>query len=382
MKLLIRFMKNKDIILLIIAFSFIFAGIDTAQQYLSSIFYTHNIETLSFISLSLVYLSFAFSTLFSPFFCRKFGLKKSLFFSSIFYPLFIVSIVLKSEILIYTASVFLGFAASLLWTANGTYLTRVTDDKNRGFFTGLLFSLLPLGTTITVFIISFFVELISYTTLYFILFLISSLGVIMLLFLSDVDNIKKYKLYPRQIITKKPMLLMIPFIFSSYYIFGLMISTIPIKITSLFGLSFVGKIASIFFISLVLFPLIIGRLSDQYGVKKFAYLSLFSGAIGFVILLNSNSVILFGIGIFLVALNYASLLALSYPIISYLFEDLDSAMAVRWMVASLAVFSAVFSSNFLSFYELIIAGAIFSLFSLITLNVLFSKYFKKGNKMY
>lgn len=365
-------MKNKNLIFLFIGFLLLFMGFDSSQYYFSSIFYSENIKLVSLISLSLIYLTFAIATFFSPFFCRKLGLKKSLFISSLFYPLFILSVLLKSEIFIYLASIFLGFAASIIWTAQGTYFVQQTNDKNRGFYSGLFFAMIPLGTSFAVFLSSFFVETVNYVVIYFILFLISIVGSILLLVPSDKGRMGDYKLSPGQVMRKKTMKFLIPFIFSSSFITGLMLSVIPIRITDLFGLGSVGKIVAVFTFSGVIISVLIGKLSDRYGIKRFVYLSLISGIIGFVLLINSELISLFNLGILMVSFCYSSFLSLGYPIISKLFKhDLDSAMAVRLMMFSLAVFSSIVLSSFLSFSVMILIGAVLTVFSLVSVRYLF-----------
>ncbi|MCX6738283.1 MAG: MFS transporter [Candidatus Parcubacteria bacterium] len=365
-------MKNKNLVFLFIGFLLLFMGFDSSQYYFSSIFYSENIKLISLVSLSLIYLTFAIATFFSPFFCRKLGLKKSFFVSSLFYPLFILSVLFKSEIFIYLASIFLGFAASIIWTAQGTYLVQQTNEKNRGFYSGLFFAMIPLGTSFMVFLSSFFVEAISFVVIYFVLFLISIAGSILLLVPSDSGRMRDYKLSPRQVIRKKSMISLMPFLFSSSFVSGLMLSVIPIRITDFFGLGYVGKIVAIFTFSGVIISVLIGKLSDKYGTRRFVYISSISGIIGFILLLCSESIPLFSLGVLMLSVCYSSFLALGYPIMSKLFkDDLDSAMAIRLTMFSLAVFFSVILSNFLNFSIMILIGTVSTIFSLVSVRYLF-----------
>lgn len=374
-------MADKNMIFLILAFLLIFMGFDTAQMYFSSVFSTEDIESISFISLSLIYVTLALSTLFAPNICRKLGNKKSLFLSSLFYPLFVISIIFRSELLIYISSVFLGVAASIIWTAQGVYITKITTDENRGFYSGLFFSLLPIGTFFMVLGISFIIEYINYTSIFLVLFLIMLLGSFSFLFLSDVKNTNVYKKTTLQTLYKKKMLLFVPFVVSSYYFAGFMLSVAQVRVADLFGLAAVGKIASVYMISLVIFPFLVGKLSDKYGIEKFSYISAISSIIGFAILYASESLLLIALGTVLVSYHFASCMALSYPIVSRLFgKELDSAMAARWMVSSIGVSIPLLSSLFLSFRDIVVLGAILSFVSLICLKYLFSIFMLKTKK--
>ncbi len=367
------YMKNKSIIFLIIAFFLIFAGFDSSQQYLSSIFYTRNFEMISFIALSILYITSIPANFIAPFFCRKFGLKKSLFFSSLAYPVFIISIVLRSEIMLYISSVIIAFAGSMLWISHGTYLTRSTTNKNRGFYSGLSFSFLVIGSAITIFFMSFFVEKVGYNVIYFILFLIACLGSISLLFISDIDTVEKHALHPIKLIKKKSMLLFAPFIFSSYFIVGSIISRIPIRITDLFGLGYVGKIAPIFGVTICIFSFLVGKLSDKYGFNRFAYISVLSSIAGFFLILVSHSVLMFSIGIFLIGLAHSSFLGLNYPILHSLFEkEVDSAMALKGVFCCMGIATPLVLSMFVGFQVIVITGIVLSVISLLSIKHLFS----------
>jgi len=366
-------MKNKSIIFLIIAFFLIFAGFDSSQQYLSSIFYTKNFEMISFIALSILYITSIPANFIAPFFCRKFGLKKSLFFSSLAYPLFILSVVLRSEIMLYITSAILAFAGSMLWISHGTYLTKSTTNENRGFYSGLSFSFLVIGSAITIFFMSFFVEKVGYNVIYFILFLIACLGSISLLFISDINTVEKHALHPIKLIKKKSMLLFAPFIISSFFIMGSMISRIPIRITDLFGLSYVGKIISIYGVTICIFSFLIGKLSDKYGYKRFSYLSILSAMLGFIIILISNDIFSFGLGIFFLGLSQSSFLALMYTILHSLFErEIDSAMALKGVFCCIGIATPLVLSMFVGFQVIVITGIVFSAISLLSIKYLFS----------
>ena len=366
-------MKNKGIIFLIVAFFLIFAGFDSSQQYLSSIFYTKNFEMISFICLSIIYIGAIPVNFFVPAICRKFGLKKSLFFSSLAYPFFILSVVLRSEIMLYISSAVIAFAGSILWMSHGTYLTKSTTDKNRGFYSGISFSLLVIGSSITVFFMSFFVEKVGYTTIYFILFLIACFGSISLLFLSNIKAVERHAIHPIKLIKNKSMLLFAPFTLSSYFVVGSMISRIPIRITDLFSLSYVGKIISIFGFTIAISTFIIGRLSDKYGYKRFSYLAILSAILGFAIILVSSDVFSFGLGIFFLGLSQSSFLALMYPILHSLFKrEIDSAMALKGVFCCIGIATPLILSMFVGFQVIVITGIVFSTISLLSIKYLFS----------
>jgi len=365
-------MPNRPAIVLIIAFCIIFAGYNAAQQYLSAVFHSSGAEAVAFVSLSIIYLSLAAANFMAPRICRRLGLKKSLFFSSLAYPVYIAAVSVSSEWAIYASSVLIGVAGAVLWTAHGTYLMKVTNEKDRGFYSGLSFSLLNLGSTLMVFGASFFIEATGRSVTYAIFAVVALVGSLSLLMLTVIKGSEEKSLSPIRLVKQKRMLLLVVFIFSVSLGSGLMAGSIPVRMTDLYGLSMMGRLAGMYLFLTFLVPLVVGWLLDRHGIKAFAYLAVISQIVGFALMLSFQSVLLFGMGLALLAYANGSYMAAIYPIITVSFKrDVDSAMAIRMTAMSLAVVAAIASSGVVSFFIQGIALIIFSLLSLVTLYLFF-----------
>lgn len=365
-------MPNRNAIVLVAAFSIIFAGYNASQQYFSAVFHVSGAENIAFISLSIVYASLAITNFWSPEICRRLGLKASLFISSLTYPVFIATVVFSIEPLIYIASVGLGFGGSILWTAHGSYLVKVTSEKERGFYSGLSFSLINLGSAAMVFAASFFMETVAYSVTYAVFAITAMVGALGLLLLHGTGKVSIKSLMPMRLLMKRRMMLLAFFIFTVSLSSGMMASSIPVRMTDLFGLQMTGRFAGIYMFITFLSPLVVGWVSDRRGPKKFAYLASIAQVVGFTLMLASDSAVTFGTGLALVAYANGSYLAIIYPVLaSHFSKDLDSAMAIRMTAMSIAAVLAISSSALIPFFEQSAAVITFSVISFIALAVFF-----------
>eukprot|EP00076_Gallus_gallus_P027469 XP_015150777.1 UNC93-like protein MFSD11 isoform X2 [Gallus gallus] len=92
--------------------------------------------------MSIIYGVFSASNLISPSVVALVGPQLSMFISGIFYSLYIAVFIQPSTWSFYTASVFIGIAAAVLWTAQGNCLTINSDENTIGRNSGVFWALL------------------------------------------------------------------------------------------------------------------------------------------------------------------------------------------------------------------------------------------------
>lgn len=95
-----------------------------------------------YTSMSIIYGVFSASNLISPSVVALVGPQLSMFISGIFYSLYIAVFIQPSTWTFYTASVFIGIAAAVLWTAQGNCLTINSDENTIGRNSGVFWALL------------------------------------------------------------------------------------------------------------------------------------------------------------------------------------------------------------------------------------------------
>lgn len=131
-------MISNDVKKLSIAFFLIFLGYNGVQQFLTTYFSSLGYEHLGFQSLTVIYLTFAVFYPIAVIFVARQGLKTSMIFGSIFYSVFIASLISRNPTLILLSSALLGIAATILWVGQGGYLIRASNPKFYGANSGFL----------------------------------------------------------------------------------------------------------------------------------------------------------------------------------------------------------------------------------------------------
>jgi MFS family permease len=116
------------LLILSFGFLFVFTAFNTAQNLAAKILRDNDLGEMGFYSLASVYASFGACSVFSSNVVKRLGMKRSMFFGSLCYVIYLASYTLacRPEVpksitifgLIFTAVV-CGFGSSLLWTAQG-----------------------------------------------------------------------------------------------------------------------------------------------------------------------------------------------------------------------------------------------------------------------
>lgn len=124
---------TRDVHMLSISFLLIFLAFGAAQ----------NLETtinkdLGTISLGILYVSFMFCSMVASLVVRLMGSKNALILGTSGYWLFVAANLKPSWITMVPASLYLGFAASIIWVGQGTYLTSIARShaKDHGVHEG------------------------------------------------------------------------------------------------------------------------------------------------------------------------------------------------------------------------------------------------------
>ncbi|XP_006145791.1 UNC93-like protein MFSD11 isoform X2 [Tupaia chinensis] len=144
--------KLFNIIILGVAFMFMFTAFQTcgnvAQTVIRSL-NTTDFHGSGYTSMAIIYGVFSASNLITPSVVAIVGPQLSMFVSGLFYSMYIAVFIQPFTWSFYTASVFIGIAAAVLWTAQGNCLTINSDEhtigRNSGIFWALLQSSLFFG---------------------------------------------------------------------------------------------------------------------------------------------------------------------------------------------------------------------------------------------
>jgi len=340
---------NQPIKILSLSFLFIFLGFSGVERYLTAFFSEAGMTEVGFYSLILIYLFFLLFDPLSAVFVSKYGAKKCMILASIFYSLFILSLLSENVILIYFASALLGIAASFLWTGQNSYLIRVSDEKSYGAASGFFNSLKSLGAASGVLFLGFLITIFYFQLPFLIFSVFPLIGLILLLHLKDVRveaKINRFQLL-RKSITSKTALRLSALWFSLYFIFGLTIGIIPIQIKDILGIFYVGILSSLFFILAIILAYPLGKLSDIIGRKQMIIFSYILLILGLFSLYLSKSVFPLMVGILLLALIWTILRTVTIALVGDVAtkNNLEFLTALFWMVQNIGVVSALFLSQ-------------------------------------
>ncbi|XP_074016206.1 UNC93-like protein MFSD11 isoform X1 [Numenius arquata] len=137
--------KLFNIIILGVSFMFIFTAFQTCGNIAQTVITNLNntdFHGSGYTSMSIIYGVFSASNLISPSVVAIVGPQLSMFVSGIFYSLYIAVFIQPATWTFYTASVFIGIAAAVLWTAQGNCLTVNSDENTIGRNSGVFWALL------------------------------------------------------------------------------------------------------------------------------------------------------------------------------------------------------------------------------------------------
>ncbi|KAJ4893217.1 UNC93-like protein 3 [Raphanus sativus] len=187
---------TRDVHMLSISFLLIFLAFGAAQ----------NLETtinkdLGTISLGILYVSFMFCSMVASLVVRLMGSKNALILGTSGYWLFVAANLKPSWITMVPASLYLGFAASIIWVGQGTYLTSIARSHAKdhnvhegsiiGVFNGEFWAVFAchqlFGNLITLTLLKDGKE--GSTTLLLLVFLlIMTFGTILMFFIRKIDG--------------------------------------------------------------------------------------------------------------------------------------------------------------------------------------------------
>jgi len=135
----VPFYKKKGLLnTYVLGFSFLilFMAFSPAQNLQTSLH-----KDMGFVSLSVLYLVFSFSNFISPFVVIYFGEKTSLIIGALAYCVYIASNIKVTLVTLICASAVIGWGAAVLWTAQGTVVTRSAPPGKLGAYNGVFFGI-------------------------------------------------------------------------------------------------------------------------------------------------------------------------------------------------------------------------------------------------
>jgi len=372
---------NRNVLIISLAFLFIFFGFGGVHSFITTYFSQLNMVHVGFISLILIYL---FMMLLSPLagiFVSKFGSKKCMIFGALFYSLFIFTLLTGSVLLIYIASILLGLGAALIWTGQGSYLIRASDEKFYGGAAGFFNTLSILGISIGILLLGFLVSIFSFKGPFFVYAFLPLVGFWLLWGLEDLrtkESTNQFVLIKKSIRNSTVWRLSL-FMFSFNFVSGLVIGIIPLKIKSILGVTYIGILLSLYYLVPIISSYVFGKFSDIKGRKKFIIYSYLIGIAGLLFLYFSLGPFLLILGMVLLALDFAIAKPMSIALVGDVTTEnnIDFVVALFGMIQTSGMVIALSLGSFVEGRIVYMISAIVMAISLLILFPLFRMSFTK-----
>lgn len=379
-------LKDKNLLLLAISLAFLFFGWNAAEQHLTSFYATQGMASVAYRSLAIIYATIVVGNSLGPGVTNFLGLKNSILLGFLTYILLTFAIPTKIPWLVFLFSAALGVGAGISGIAQIDFLKRIAPPKKRGEYAGAIGSLRTLGGFLGVFSVSFFLQKWSLGTIYTLLGLVMTGGLITLSKLPRLQKKKGKNLsFPSSwgkilAMTKdKRVLLLIPNAVAGGFLLGLVLSTVPVLIKNEFGLHWVGIITSVWHLTLAVFSLGGGVISDLKGRFPVIYASILTGVLAMILLLSVKTLPAIALIMFLVglqgSLGGAAGAALNLDLFEEKIKEASAALGILSLL--LGTVPSFLLNQFFSQNQIFGAAISFSILGGICLRALEIKFFKK-----
>lgn len=340
---------TNNVKLLSMGFFLIFFGFNGIQQYITTYFQDLGMRGIGFISLTLIYLVFTLASPFCAGIVARIGAKQSMNLAAGFYILYCLALLTASQAIIYIASVFLGAAGALLWTAQNAYLIRASDRAVYGTNAGVFSTIFSIGTALGILLLGWLLPVVGFYKGFFVFALAPILA---FLFFARMDNIRSAVQYSKRHsitrVLKSPTALRISAVWFPFnFINGLIIGVLPLTIGKVFGnLQAIGILTAFFFIAPVITAYALGRLSDRAGREHMISTMYALSIIGVGLLFLVDNAAMLVAAIVLLSGNYGLARTITFALVGDVSpaENVEDISALTWTVQGAALVSALLLS--------------------------------------
>jgi MFS family permease len=353
----------RDIWLLGTAFLVLFCGYDGVQQYVTTYFDERGQAALGFQALVVLYVAFSLSGSISSVVVKRLGAKRSMIIAAPVYSLFMAAVLSACAVAVYVASVALGVAAALLWTAQGAYFVRASKRETLGANAGLFTTLSAVGPALGVVLTGIGISSFSYTATFSVAALLPLVAALVFGLLDNKSGGLGAQVGKRRafrVFRSRTAWRFSGIWFASWMLLGLSVGTIPIQVTQAVGTGWSGALLALTFIAPIVISYPVGRLSDGKSRILVTALGLFAGFVSQLVLFAVTSAAGITLGVVAVSLSFAILSTVSMALLGDLagHQYVDSLSAFSTTVKTVGMMTALIVADVLRNRNTYLVGAI------------------------
>lgn len=337
---------TRDARWLSLGFLLMFFGFDGVQQYVTIFFQDANATHVGFTSLVLIYAAFMLMNPLSPTVINRLGSKRSMLLTFGAYALYCIGLLSKTPALIYGLSLILGASAGILWTAQNSYLVRVSAAGQYGKHAGFFGTSFAIGAGLGVFTMGVLIPRVGTTIAFASFASIIALGGACFWKLRDVRGEAMPRGSMRKMLRSATAIRYSMLWLAFNFIQGLVLGIIPLKIADTMSIGAVGPLIALFYISPIAFSYVVGKRSDQTGRRGWTWLMLALGVIGLLVtMVAANSTLLIA-GVIILALNFGISRTITFALVGDVTtkENTENFSALVWAVQAAATLGALLLS--------------------------------------
>ncbi len=288
--------KNKNILLLSLAFGLLFFGFNAAEQHFTAFYQAIGKQNLAYESLAILYVAIILGNFIGPTVVRKIGTRPAIIWGFVTYTILVFGIVTKNAVAIYGLSFLLGIGAGVAGIARTEILRLLAPKQKRGEYAGAIESVRTAGGFIGILAVGGLLQWLSIDNILILLGIVMITGTVLLLKLENVRDDSQVGISQQQnlnlmlnLVKDRALLLLVPYSVAGGFLLGLVLGAIPAAIEKNFGVAWVGPITSIFHLTLAVVLLLAGYISDIKGRFGLIYASIIASIIATIIFLYFSS---------------------------------------------------------------------------------------------
>lgn len=258
----------RNVWLISIAFFFIFAGFNSAQQYLTVIFEQQGREDLALLSILVLYGTFMATGVFiSKAIPLLGGLKRSLVIGAATYALFCASVAVSNAAVLLLASIVIGAGAGLIWVSSAQIIADSSEKNTAGRHFGFQATGQFGGMVLGLFLSSYLLQTVSVTVTYLILAACACIGVVLLTRVQPLREESPNRPFRPFFLFDARMLCLFPILAGSSYALLEMTTALNFVVIAALGAAALPIVISAARIGNMVGTLTAGTLSDRYSKK-------------------------------------------------------------------------------------------------------------------